>query len=497
MQRIIADDPQLRQDLCQCLQVGYNVDPVPFCLTSDDLATPSQWWQRRMADAGTDPAMSDDAYLDLIARLARPGSKVTVNRSQTPRVSQTPRRTRDHYIRMNTTGEAVVETANRFTPAHVVLHPLQVEILNLELPRLFLTGPPGTGICIMLVLKGLEWLRQGNQVHVISTWYGSEASSHLIVSQMKQMAGPDGVHLIRMHSLDLDQDDLAASEALVIRLADTAVEGQLFLVANEVFNEATVDRPFTDFCDSLLSRVPGLHLWSASQYPDYGPPMLTQKVLTEPLRIPPSVTRQLQQCGYTGQDREVLGYTEAIGPLPSDGLVPIELVHAGDGHSAFEAPDCVQCGQEVGRTLKRLHIDGLSLGKGRPENPRYRDVLILSRGNVLHDEKTDATGNVTHAASGFIQGLRESGIPVTVLARGDAAGLRDLATMAGPDHVVAAFCADVKDLERKIVVWVQSSEFRQGEDEGRRQACGCCSSQLVFVRPPPDQEYPSSDDGEQ
>ena len=38
----------------------------------------------------------------------------------------------------------------------------------------------------MLVLKALEWLRSGHDVHVLSTWAESLSASSFIVAQLKQ-----------------------------------------------------------------------------------------------------------------------------------------------------------------------------------------------------------------------------------------------------------------------------------------------------------------------
>ena len=44
----------------------------------------------------------------------------------------------------------------------------------------------GTGKTTMLVLKALDWLRRGHDVHVLSSWAESQAVSAFIVTQLKQ-----------------------------------------------------------------------------------------------------------------------------------------------------------------------------------------------------------------------------------------------------------------------------------------------------------------------
>jgi hypothetical protein len=89
-----------------------------------------------------------------------------------------------------------------------------------------------------------------------------------------------------------------------------------------------------------------------------------------------------------------------------------------------------------------------------------------------------------------VQGLRASGLPVTVLKEGDAVGARDVATMAGPDHAIVAHCKTVTGLERKVVVFVQSDWFSSKEEnDGRHFAISRTTSQLIWVKAPPPQEH--------
>ena len=54
--------------------------------------------------------------------------------------------------------------------------------------------------------------------------------------------------------------------------------------------------PVTDLCGQLLERLGNqLRLWAASVHHEDRPALLTQFALTDPLRTPPSVTRQVQE----------------------------------------------------------------------------------------------------------------------------------------------------------------------------------------------------------
>ncbi|XP_070191793.1 uncharacterized protein [Littorina saxatilis] len=194
-----------------------------------------------------------------------------------------------------------------------------------------------------------------------------------------------------------------------------------------------------------------------------------------------------------GQGGIVHSYTAAPCPLPCDGPAPRVVRHTGQGHGEGLPVDCEQCGFLVAQILVELGVGGTGSTTSSPRPLQYRDVFILTWVNSLHDAKSDASGQVTRPASGVLRGVRGAGIPVTLLQSWDEDGVRDVATMAGPDHVIATNCDDVQGLERKVVVWVGGLD---GYDAwGRLFAASRCTSQLVLVTPPPrEQSDTSSDD---
>ena len=116
----------------------------------------------------------------------------------------------------------------------------------------------------------------------------------------------------------------------------------------------------------------------------------------------------------------------------------------------------------------------------------YSDVIIIYTWTVLRDAVRDAAGQETRAASRFLQGVRDKGVPVTVLDVWDLEAVRDVAVMAGPDAVVAAGCGNVAGLERRVVVVLQSGTPPPGrpdaEEFGRVFAMSRATAQLVIVK---------------
>lgn len=87
-------------------------------------------------------------------------------------------------LQIKTEWEGVSETGERM--ARLVLLPEEVELLNRSPRRVFLTGPPGTGKTVLLILQGLNWLQRGYDVHVVSSWSASRAVSYVIDHQLQR-----------------------------------------------------------------------------------------------------------------------------------------------------------------------------------------------------------------------------------------------------------------------------------------------------------------------
>lgn len=165
-------------------------------------------------------------------RFCGPATTVTVH------CPSLPRRAASQRSSLRSTGDGVAETARRFAPSDIMLHPKQVALLNKQQPFLYVAGPPGTGKTIVLVLKALEWLRQGKWVHVVSTQPDSLAASHMIVAQLKE-ARDDSKDRISLCVCDLTRKD--DQEALT-ELENLAENGELYLIADEVYTRSVVLR---------------------------------------------------------------------------------------------------------------------------------------------------------------------------------------------------------------------------------------------------------------
>ena len=140
-------------------------------------------------------------------------------------------------------GQAVAETG--LIMSTLALYPAQVDLLapHPDSPQsAALSGPPGTGKTVVLVLKGLQWLRQGRTVHVVSGDGGSRSISFLIEASLRAEAQRQGTAAgppasasggaVQHHRLDY----ISRVGAAVDELASLVEDGQLFVIMDESFS---------------------------------------------------------------------------------------------------------------------------------------------------------------------------------------------------------------------------------------------------------------------
>ncbi|XP_070207910.1 uncharacterized protein [Littorina saxatilis] len=503
LKRVLDNDPQLEQAVCRSLGAGSAVEAVLLCCCSDQLSQPASywhvtpavlsqlgtWWQHRMA-CTVDTLLSDDSYLDIVARFVGPATTVSVPCYNGVRVE------------VRTAGQAVAELGWRL--ALLVLTMQQLDLLNRD-PRLVcLAGPPGTGKTVAMVLQGLRWLLQGHDVQVVSTVYTSRAASRMIAGQLGMALSADPTPpptpgSIALHHYDFHNREADVQQAVTDLLAQVK-DGQLHVLLDEALFAGSVSgQRLTTLVARLAESVPGLHLWAAGVVHTDIPPSLRPEPLTVPLRCAPSVLREVQTA--VGRYRGVHNYSDSGVPAPGDGLRVIRLSHHGNAHTGRWPAECRQCGKEVAAELRRLGVG--NGGNSLPNSPAplsYCDVFILTRSSELQDDIEDDAGQVTSRASGVVRGLRDEGLPVCVLGRQDlrhntARWERDVhdVAVAATDRVTVTYYHWVQGLERRVVVMLpgRHKETDEGASDGmidltdRLFAASRCTTQLIMVDVPP------------
>ncbi|XP_070202906.1 uncharacterized protein [Littorina saxatilis] len=501
LERVLDNDEQLEQAVCQSLGAANTAEAVQLCCCSDQLSQPasywhvtpavlsqlSTWWQHRMART-VDTQLTDQLYLDIVARFVGPATTVSVPCYNNVRVE------------VRTAGQAVAELGRRL--ALLVLTLQQLGLMNRDPPLVCITGAPGTGKTVVLVLQGLRWLRQGHDVHVLSTLYNTWAISTSIKQQLEMSlsAGPTpsltpgSVSYHRYNFWDREAD----VEQAVTDLLACVKNGHLHVLLDEAFFDSSAkDGPrLTRLVTRLAQQVPHLYLWCAGTINTDIPPALQTQVFTVPLRSAPAVLREIQPVIHR---YPVHDYSDSGVPAPGDGLSVIRLSHHGNAHTGRWPVNCAQCGQDIAAQLRRLGV-GRSAANS-PSRLSYRDVFVLTRSDDLQDDVTDEAWRVTSPASGVVQGLKDAGVPVSVLGDQDwrhnrarwERAVQDVA-VAATDTVTVARYDWVSGLERRVVAVLQDRDQRDDDigltDErtdrqDRLNAVSRCTTQLIMVRTPP------------
>ncbi|XP_070202845.1 uncharacterized protein [Littorina saxatilis] len=504
LERVLDNDEQLKQAVCQSLGAANTAEAVQLCCCSDQLSQPasywhvtpavlsqlSTWWQHRMACRPTvDTRLTDQLYLDIVARFVGPATTVSVPCYNNVRVE------------VRTAGQAVAELGRRL--ALLVLTLQQLGLMNRDPPLVYITGAPGTGKTVMLVLQGVRWLRQGHDVHVLSTGPHTRAVSTSIKQQLEMSlsAGPTPSLTpgsVSYHGHDfLDRE--ANVEQAVTDLLACVKNGHLHVLIDEAsFDSSQQHGPrHTRLVTRLAQQVPHLYLWCAGTNNRDIPPALQTQVFTVPLRSAPAVLREIQPVIHR---INVHAYSDSGVPAPGDGLSVIRLSHHGNAHTGRWPLDCAQCGQDIAAVLRRLGV-GRSAANS-PSRLSYRDVFVLTRSGDLQDDVTDEAGRVTSPASGVVQGLKDAGVPVSVLGEQDLLhnrarwerAVQDVA-VAATDTVTVAWYGYVTGLERRVVAVLQARDQYDDDDRGwtdevidlsdRLSAVSRCTTQLIMVRTPP------------
>ncbi|XP_070203221.1 uncharacterized protein [Littorina saxatilis] len=502
LERVLDNDEQLEQAVCQSLGAANTAEAVQLCCCSDQLSQPasywhvtpavlsqlSTWWQHRMA-CTVDTRLTDQLYLDIVARFVGPATTVSVPCYNNVRVE------------VRTAGQAVAELGRRL--ALLVLTLQQLGLMNRDPPLVCITGAPGTGKTVVLVLQGVRWLRRGHDVHLLSTSFDTRAVSTSIKQQLEMSlsAGPTpsltpgSVSFHRHNFLDREED---VEQAVTDLVAACMKNGHLHVLVDEaVFISSQKRGPrVTRLVTRLAQRVPHLYLWCAGTNNCDIPPALQTQVFTVPLRSAPAVLREIRPVIHRFK---VHDYTDSGVPAPGDGLSVIRLSHHGNAHTGRWPVDCAQCGQDIAAELRRLGVG--SSAANCPSRLSYRDVFVLTRSDDLQDDVTDEAGRVTSPASGVVQGLKDAGVPVSVLGYQDwlhnrarwERAVQDVA-VAATDTVTVAWYSWVTGLERRVVAVLQDRD-QDDDDVGmtdewidrqdRLNAVSRCTTQLITVRTPP------------
>ncbi|XP_070178016.1 uncharacterized protein [Littorina saxatilis] len=217
--------------------------------------------------------------------------------------------------------------------------------------------------------------------------------------------------------------------------------------------------------------------------------------LTQPLRSPPSVVREVEQARDI-KGGKVPAYTAPPVAPPSDGPPMVTVYHfcsweGSDthGHEGVYPWRCERCGQLVADLLTTLRVgchDHAPHGQG---GLTLNDVFVLG---LMNCDTTD-----DDSPAPFIRGLESRGVPTRKVARNDTAAVRQLAEMTsaptgeeraagrgGDEAVTVAHENTVWGLERHVVVYLErgSGTGYNADRTGRLRSMSRSTAQVIWVK---------------
>ncbi|PVD21808.1 hypothetical protein C0Q70_17610 [Pomacea canaliculata] len=165
--------------LRDCTGLTHLFDISAECLCSDQLQSHHtvdqlhNWLKGRSTDSPTDPIISESYYLTILSRFCGAATRPYLTLPDGRRVC-TP----------SSLQQAVSLTGELFNGA--IIHPEHQQLVTEAPPRVFVSGPPGSGKTTSLVLMGKQWLSEGHKVCVLSTWRENRTSSRFLHALLKQ-----------------------------------------------------------------------------------------------------------------------------------------------------------------------------------------------------------------------------------------------------------------------------------------------------------------------
>nr|KAG5701949.1 hypothetical protein BaRGS_034531 [Batillaria attramentaria] len=281
---------------------------------------------------------------------------------------------------------------------------------------------------------------------------GSYAVSHLIFYQLQKtltfladtMDLPNVVGAVHFHHFDLQKRPEDVHVAVNTLLSLSQNRRLQVLMDEALFGDEKLGSVYNTLIDDLASSVNRLCLWAATVSHANTPQGLQLVRMTLPLRSAPVVLREVEK-GIVEAGGEISSYTSSGTLPPSDGPRVISLRHHGEDHAGRWPVDCYECGLEVAKVLKDLHVGD------------------------------------------------SAGLPVGVVSWKDDADKRQRSmaevAVAGKDEVIVCDYRLVNGLERKVVVHlpgrVKDWDDKLSDDDIQLRhwlySMSRCSTQLVLV----------------
>ncbi|XP_025112597.1 uncharacterized protein LOC112575164 [Pomacea canaliculata] len=482
LQRALGSHSQVVQSLRECVNVKATDDPTHLCLCSNHLSNPCapwdidtsvmshlrNWWERLMNQSDVDSNMTDDLYLDMIARFCGPATQSTIQLMD------------ETFLQPKTLADAVTLTGDLYE--RLTLYPDMIEMLGEE--KLFLVGPPNTGKTRMLTLAGKQWVERGHHLYIlvssVSEWdvqsLFSKTSQHTHATNDTDESSRPLVTIVKCN-FNIKKE---RKEILDMLTLEGKKNIRLCVIASEV---DFVGKHLKNFLERLSSQYPDLLLWATSGTTENVPEGWKVQTFTQALTCPPAVVREASRAGAEY-------FLPGIEIKPRDCLTPTDgpqvkyIYHEMDSTGYH---DCTQCGRKVADFLKYLitksnktaspdditEAPTSSLTRVQHASPTLNASSILQDKDILVIFENDK-----HEVS-FVKELKKVGFQVQPLEVG-----KDTEVVREENDCVCSMrvdsCRNYRP-SRKIVVYVENKKPPENVSNKWR-GITCCTAQLIVVR---------------
>ncbi|KAL8563760.1 hypothetical protein ACOMHN_058276 [Nucella lapillus] len=432
-----------------------------------------RWWHNTVgADVSTQ--LPVDSMKTIVGRICGLMSVVSVWTTTRPRME------------VRTPAQAIGESGRRL--ADIVLLPRQSELLaDPSLPRLWLTGPMGSGKTLMLQLKGRQWLKEGKRVIVINVRTSSRGrpQGHVLEKSIwRQMENESETGSVERHDIALDEFPF---ESLHNKLIAEGSTDKACFVVDEVLCGMSI------ISQKLVEHLPHCPIWCVSTYVAPVPDTFQCVRLGAILRSPPSIQLMLKEIDLIQSHEFTYTTRSATRGLPCDGP-PVIFIEHFKHNTQVRHLDCLQCANELADIFENKL--GLKLypptaakaesSSATPADPfsgsdcfqptpkktpqtaeaaplSFQDILILVvlpysvfRHVTGYHWEAYIPGVIRYimymCTSNFITGLRQRGVPLRLTMDNT---LKEIA-FPPKDEVIMSDIMGAHSLERKVVVLLRS-----------------------------------------
>ncbi|XP_025112302.1 uncharacterized protein LOC112575028 isoform X1 [Pomacea canaliculata] len=506
LSEILAKHQDVAKALRHCTGLTDLSDMSGECLCADQLHGDNmvdqlQKWLGVHHTSLADYSLSENTYQTILSRFCGAASRPYLTLPDGRRVC-TP----------SSLQQAVSLTGELFNGA--IIHPEHQQLVTEAPPRVFLSGPPGSGKTTSLVLMGRKWLSEGHKVCVLSTWRENRTSSKLLHDILKEFSERmDTSHApkdpqvfpppIKVETKNTKKDIVIFEEVdfekkemkkIIKKVKDLAASGGLFILVDDA-GPYREDQPlFKSFCEQLVAVNPKLHLWAASCLTHETPNGWDVKHFQRTVSCPPAILREknvLMLAQKNGCKSLVKWDPDNIGVAPTEGLPVKYVYHHGQdvqGHRHCYPFACEKCCQDVITLLKAsgLETDARDIGDNRQtaststtssanwesaSTPRLypTDVLLL----VEHEDLKNIIN------TNFCKILKRSGFSVQVGKSVES----DFSSQIVGHHLWISNATHFRGLKRKVVVYVEGrGQSNVPQEWIRLRGVTSCTSQLIWVK---------------